>query len=510
MRIGDRYELAMELMGRYAGAGRAERGAILDAFCLATGYHRKYAIAMLRGRRRVLVHKMACMRNLPSSGAMIVAPDQVQEREEVPMAIVGGLDVHRSQITFDYVNAETGEIRRGQVPGTRLAFRGWLARIPGRPAAFAVEGCTGWRFVVEELRRAGMEAHLAEPADTQALRGPKRHAKTDGIDARHLRQLLAARALPESWIPPEHVQEMRTRVRLYKDLVDEHITWQQRIHATLFHQGVHVDGDVLAPAMRRRLMDGEGLSPAGREAVSVALRRIDSINNELEPIRRAFASFTRRQPGCRALTEEYGIGAITAVAIWAELGDCRRFSSSRDAVRHTPGSTSPCTPRTASVPLATSPTKDHRCCAGPSTRQPSAVLAAPLPTTPTTPASSSGKVRIARRSRWPASWCAAPITACAAWATRHSRRRDDHPVRSRPLLRWRVTTWPAPGEPVPPGPRSGRPHKNERPHPLARGYPITHHVAGSWSVHRDKAGHLRAPGSSCPTWSVVGPRQPQA
>jgi hypothetical protein len=59
MRIGDRYELAMELMGRYARAGRAERGVILDGFCLATGYHRKYAIAMLRGRRRVVVHQRA-------------------------------------------------------------------------------------------------------------------------------------------------------------------------------------------------------------------------------------------------------------------------------------------------------------------------------------------------------------------------------------------------------------------------------------------------------------------
>ena len=59
MRIGDRYELAMELMGRYSRAGKAERGAILDAFCLATGYHRKYAVAMLRGRRRVVVAKRA-------------------------------------------------------------------------------------------------------------------------------------------------------------------------------------------------------------------------------------------------------------------------------------------------------------------------------------------------------------------------------------------------------------------------------------------------------------------
>lgn len=35
----------------------------------------------------------------------------------------------------------------------------------------AVEGCTGWRYVVEEITAAGIEAHLAEPADTQAARG---------------------------------------------------------------------------------------------------------------------------------------------------------------------------------------------------------------------------------------------------------------------------------------------------------------------------------------------------
>jgi hypothetical protein len=57
MRIGDGYELAAELGTRYWRGSRRERTAILDAFCLATGYHRKYAIAMLRGRRRVAVHR---------------------------------------------------------------------------------------------------------------------------------------------------------------------------------------------------------------------------------------------------------------------------------------------------------------------------------------------------------------------------------------------------------------------------------------------------------------------
>lgn len=59
-RVKDRYELAAELAPRYWKGSRRERGAILDAFCLATGYHRKYAMAGLRGRRRVGVrHRVA-------------------------------------------------------------------------------------------------------------------------------------------------------------------------------------------------------------------------------------------------------------------------------------------------------------------------------------------------------------------------------------------------------------------------------------------------------------------
>jgi transposase len=113
------------------------------------------------------------------------------------MGIVGGLDIHRRQITFDYLDERSGETRHGRIaPADRMLLRGWLQKLDvdvdaGTPAAFAVEGCTGWRFVVEELQRAGVEAHLAEPADTSAARGPKRRAKTDWADARLLRVLLA-------------------------------------------------------------------------------------------------------------------------------------------------------------------------------------------------------------------------------------------------------------------------------------------------------------------------------
>ncbi|MGH8897402.1 MAG: hypothetical protein ACRDZ4_10360 [Egibacteraceae bacterium] len=72
------------------------------------------------------------------------------------MSIVGAFDVHRRQITFDWVDRDTGETRTGQIaPATREMLRVWLAHLPHREGAFAVEGCTGWRFVAEELTRAG-------------------------------------------------------------------------------------------------------------------------------------------------------------------------------------------------------------------------------------------------------------------------------------------------------------------------------------------------------------------
>lgn len=250
------------------------------------------------------------------------------------MAIVGGFDVHRNQITFDCLDTETGELARGEIrPVTRAQLRAWLRRFQGQAVAIALEATTGWRFVVEELQGAGIAAHLAEPADTRALRGPKKRAKNDREDAKHLRVLLQAGRIPESWIPPVHIQELRSLVRLRKRLIDERGAWQRRIQATLFHQGQPRRPHLLTVEKRRWVASLE-LSPAGRQAVDLALRMVDHLNAELEPLDRQLRTYARQQAGCRALMRLYGIGPITAVAILSEQGDARRFSSSRKAVRH--------------------------------------------------------------------------------------------------------------------------------------------------------------------------------
>ena len=111
------------------------------------------------------------------------------------MSIVMGVDQHRAQITAEWIDTETGEIARSRVaPAHREPVRRFLARFGGRELEVALEATTGWRFVVEELRAVGAVVHLAEPAETAALRGNKKRAKSDRADARHHRDVGGAAA----------------------------------------------------------------------------------------------------------------------------------------------------------------------------------------------------------------------------------------------------------------------------------------------------------------------------
>jgi hypothetical protein len=85
--------------------------------------------------------------------------------------------------------------------------------------------------MVEELQRVGAEVHLAEPAEASALKGKKKRAKTDWADARHLCELLLIDRLPESWIAPVHILELRARVRTRHLLSHQRTEWQQRVQA---------------------------------------------------------------------------------------------------------------------------------------------------------------------------------------------------------------------------------------------------------------------------------------
>ena len=139
--------------------------------------------------------------------------------------------------------------------------------------------------------------------------------------------------LPESWAPPEHVRQWRSRARLRNTLVAERTSWTQRIRATLYHHGIPGAPDELRTLAGRRFLAGLELPVDAHERITIALEIIDLLDAQLAELERDLRALARHQAGCQALMTQYGMGEISALVTLCELGDVTRLHASRQAVR---------------------------------------------------------------------------------------------------------------------------------------------------------------------------------
>jgi hypothetical protein len=85
----------------------------------------------------------------------------------------------------------------------------------------AIEATYGWYWAVDALLAAGFEVHLTHPLGMKALRKRKR-VKTDPRDVYELANLLRRGSLPEAYISPPDLQELRELVRHRRQLLKQH------------------------------------------------------------------------------------------------------------------------------------------------------------------------------------------------------------------------------------------------------------------------------------------------
>ena len=105
--------------------------------------------------------------------------------------------------------------------------------------------------------------------------------------------------LPESWIAPDHILDLRARVRLRHSLVDERGEWQQRMQAVLYHHGVPQRADLLTRESRDWVSELP-LPAAAREQIAIALaddRRDRPAARAVRP--RAVRATPAASPGAR-------------------------------------------------------------------------------------------------------------------------------------------------------------------------------------------------------------------
>jgi transposase len=130
--------------------------------------------------------------------------------------VYAAIDIHKRAFQAAVLDSDSGQVVEERFSADRESVARRAESWRGRVAAVAIEATTGWRWVWRELVAAGFEVRLVEPLQARALLGQRRSAKTDRLDAHWLARLLAKEMLPESWIPPAEIQQLRDRTRLRK------------------------------------------------------------------------------------------------------------------------------------------------------------------------------------------------------------------------------------------------------------------------------------------------------
>jgi transposase len=243
------------------------------------------------------------------------------------------IDIHKRIFQAAMLDPDTGELAEERFPATREALADWAMRWQERLAAVALEATTGWRWVARELLARGLDVRLADPGELRARRGNRRRPKTDRLDARFGALLLAQAQLPEAWLAPAEIQELRDRTRLRLALAHERTRWAQRLHALLTQEGWPCQRERLLTAQGRRWVAGLALPAASREHVELLLRLIAGLEAELVPLERELSRFARADRRCRQLQRLFGVGPILACHLLAEIGAAARFRRARQLVR---------------------------------------------------------------------------------------------------------------------------------------------------------------------------------
>jgi transposase len=241
------------------------------------------------------------------------------------MSVYVGIDVHRKRSQVAVIDQDGEVLANRNVPNGVETILGVIGGLPPGTAA-AFEAAFGWGWLVELLEGYGFDPHLVHPLRCKAIASAR--LKNDKVDAAILAQLLRADLLPEAWIAPPAVRQLRALLRHRAQLVRLRTLLRNRIHAVLADHGRDRPAGCWSGPGRAWLA-ALPLPAVSREVIEDDLAMIDALQVPIDRLDQEVRRHARADPRVRVLTQLPGVGPFTALVLLAEIGDITRFGSAR-------------------------------------------------------------------------------------------------------------------------------------------------------------------------------------
>jgi transposase len=235
-----------------------------------------------------------------------------------------GIDLHRRRSVI-VRSTDTGEVLEAvQILNDVDRLNSVMTRA-GEDPEVVLEATYGWYWAVDALQGAGARVHLAHPLGVKAFE--YRRVKNDVRDATDLADLLRMGRLPEAWIAPPAIRELRELVRHRAKLVGLRSHCKAEVHAVLAKCGVRVSLSDLFGVAGTDLLDRLELPGPYAARVSSLRRVMEDLDFEIDLFTGLVRGRLAKDPGYVAVQQIPGIGPTLGAVFVAEIGDVTRFGS---------------------------------------------------------------------------------------------------------------------------------------------------------------------------------------
>jgi transposase len=243
-----------------------------------------------------------------------------------------GLDLHREDVVVGAVNARQQIVLSPQ--RVRLQQLARWARTHLRPTdCVAMEATTNTWAVYDLLAPLVAQVKVAHPNQVRWIASAR--VKNDTRDVLVLARLLAANLLPEVWVPPPHVRQLRSLIVHRGHLVKQRRAAKNRLRGVLFRHNLKAPAGDLFSALHRSWWSAAPLDAVERLRVQHDLDTLDHLAHQLAEVEATLAQWSVHEPWGEAvplLLQVPGVGLVSAMTLLSAIGDVRRFPDAKHLV----------------------------------------------------------------------------------------------------------------------------------------------------------------------------------
>lgn len=243
-----------------------------------------------------------------------------------------GLDVHKHYVMVGAVD----QYQQMLLPPRKVALvelDGWVQKYLQPTDQVVLEATTNAWYVHDLLEPVVERVVVTHPPHIKLIAAAL--VKTDKKDTMTLAKLLAVGMVPEVWVPPEHVRDLRALISHRRRLVSQQTQCKNRLQSVLHrHHIVPPDGKLYHPDNRDWWLKLT-LSPGDKLRVHQELVMLDQLDQLIDETSDELHRLSLSDPWREQLPyliQLPGIGVMTGLVVLSAIGDISRFPSAKKLV----------------------------------------------------------------------------------------------------------------------------------------------------------------------------------